>query len=77
MKCDWRKPAWVTFIAQAMQKLTGIDFIAAYAPEMFAPGGYTGDKPALLADGNFISHIFSFGPSDLSVRPSWKERAHA
>lgn len=44
---------------QVMQKLTGIDFIAAYAPEMFALGGYTGDQPALLAGGNFISYTFS------------------
>jgi MFS family permease len=44
---------------QVMQKLTGIDFIAAYAPEMFALGGYTGDTPALLAGGNFISYTFS------------------
>jgi MFS family permease len=44
---------------QVMQKLTGIDLIAAYAPEMFALGGYTGDTPALLAGGNFISYTFS------------------
>lgn len=44
---------------QVMQKLTGIDFIATYAPEMFALGGFTGDKPALLAGGNFISYTAS------------------
>lgn len=42
-----------------MQKLTGIDFIATYAPEMFSLSGYTGDKPALLAGGNFISYTAS------------------
>ena len=42
-----------------MQKLTGIDFIATYAPEMFALGGFKGDKPALLAGGNFISYTAS------------------
>lgn len=44
---------------QVMQKLTGIDFIAAYSPEMFALGGFTGDEPALLAGGNFISYTAS------------------
>jgi MFS family permease len=44
---------------QVMQKLTGIDFIATYAPEMFALGGFKGDKPALLAGGNFISYTAS------------------
>ena len=44
---------------QVMQKLTGIDFIATYAPEMFALGGFPGDQPALLAGGNFISYTFS------------------
>lgn len=44
---------------QVMQKLTGIDFIATYAPEMFSLAGYAGDKPALLAGGNFISYTAS------------------
>lgn len=44
---------------QVMQKLTGIDFIAAYAPTMFSLSGFTGDVPALLAGGNFISYTFS------------------
>ncbi|KAI1622833.1 low-affinity glucose transporter HXT3 [Exophiala viscosa] len=44
---------------QVLQKLTGIDFIATYAPEMFALGGFSGDKPALLAGGNFISYTAS------------------
>lgn len=44
---------------QVMQKFTGIDFIATYAPEMFSLGGFTGDKPALLAGGNFISYTAS------------------
>lgn len=44
---------------QVLQKITGIDFIATYAPEMFALGGFTGDKPALLAGGNFISYTAS------------------
>ena len=35
------------------------DFIATYAPEMFALGGFTGNEPALLAGGNFISYTFS------------------
>jgi hypothetical protein len=44
---------------QIMQKFTGIDFIATYAPEMFALAGYTGDKPAILAGGNFIGYTAS------------------
>ena len=44
---------------QVMQKLTGIDFIATYAPEMFSLAGYSGDKPALLAGGNLISYTAS------------------
>lgn len=44
---------------QLMQKFTGIDFIATYAPEMFALAGYTGDKPSLLAGGNFFNYILS------------------
>lgn len=44
---------------QVLQKITGIDFIATYAPEMFALGGFKGDKPALLAGGNFISYTAS------------------
>jgi MFS family permease len=44
---------------QVMQKLTGIDFIATYAPEMFTLAGYGGDKPALLAGGNYISYTAS------------------
>jgi MFS family permease len=42
-----------------MQKLTGIDFIATYAPEMFSLAGYGGDKPALLAGGNLIGYTAS------------------
>lgn len=45
---------------QVLQKLTGIDFIATYAPSMFALGGFTGDKPTLLAGGNFINYTASF-----------------
>ncbi|KUJ11399.1 general substrate transporter [Mollisia scopiformis] len=44
---------------QVMQKFTGIDFIATYAPEMFTLAGYGGDKPALLAGGNYISYTAS------------------
>jgi MFS family permease len=44
---------------QVMQKLTGIDFIATYAPEMFSLAGYGGDKPALLAGGNLIGYTAS------------------
>jgi MFS family permease len=44
---------------QVMQKFTGIDFIAAYAPEMFALAGFGGDQPALLAGGNLISYTAS------------------
>lgn len=44
---------------QVMQKFTGIDFIATYAPEMFTLAGYGGDKPALLAGGNYISYTIS------------------
>lgn len=44
---------------QIMQKLTGIDFIATYAPEMFTLAGYKGDKPSLLAGGNLISYMAS------------------
>jgi hypothetical protein len=39
----------------AMQTLIGIDFIAINAPEMFMFAGCGGDKPALLAGGNYIS----------------------
>jgi MFS family permease len=44
---------------QILQKLTGIDFIATYAPQMFALSGFTGDKPALLAGGNFFNYTAS------------------
>ncbi|KAK5123108.1 hypothetical protein LTR85_003306 [Meristemomyces frigidus] len=44
---------------QVMQKFTGIDFIATYAPEMFTLSGFSGDEPALLAGGNFISYTAS------------------
>lgn len=44
---------------QVMQKLTGIDFIAVYAPNMFSLSGFKGDKPALLAGGNWFSYIAS------------------
>ncbi|KAI7716666.1 sugar transporter STL1 [Hortaea werneckii] len=44
---------------QVMQKFTGIDFIATYAPEMFTLSGFTGDTPTLLAGGNFISYTAS------------------
>jgi MFS family permease len=44
---------------QIMQKFTGIDFIATYAPMMFSLAGYPGDKPAILAGGNFVSYTFS------------------
>ncbi|KAJ5524008.1 hypothetical protein N7494_010658 [Penicillium frequentans] len=44
---------------QIMQKFTGIDFISTYAPEMFSLAGYTGDKPALLAGGNFFGYTAS------------------
>jgi sugar porter (SP) family MFS transporter len=44
---------------QIMQKFTGIDFIATYAPEMFKLSGFAGDTPALLAGGNFISYTAS------------------
>lgn len=48
---------------QVMQKLTGIDFISTYAPEMFSLAGYTGDKPALLAGGNLIGYGASLAVS--------------
>lgn len=48
---------------QVMQKLTGIDFIAVYAPNMFALSGFTGDKPALLAGGNWFGYIASLALS--------------
>jgi hypothetical protein len=41
---------------QVIQKLTFIDFIATYAPQMFALGGYTSDKPALLAGRNSFNY---------------------
>lgn len=44
---------------QVMQKFTGIDFIAVYAPEMFTLSGFKGDQPALLAGGNFFSYTAS------------------
>ncbi|KAK5134118.1 hypothetical protein LTR08_006893 [Meristemomyces frigidus] len=44
---------------QVMQKFTGIDFIATYAPQMFALSGFSGNTPALLAGGNFISYTAS------------------
>lgn len=42
---------------QVMQKCTGIDFISVYAPNMFALSGFTGDKPALLAGGNWFGYV--------------------
>lgn len=48
---------------QIMQKLTGIDFISVYAPNMFALSGFTGDKPALLAGGNWFGYIASLALS--------------
>jgi len=44
---------------QVMQKFTGIDFISTYAPEMFTLSGFSGNAPALLAGGNFISYTAS------------------
>ncbi|KAH9823699.1 low-affinity glucose transporter HXT3 [Teratosphaeria destructans] len=44
---------------QVMQKFTGIDFIATYAPEMFSLSGFGGNTPTLLAGGNFISYTAS------------------
>lgn len=44
---------------QVMQKLTGIDFIAVYAPNMFSLSEFKGDKPALLAGGNWFGYIAS------------------
>lgn len=48
---------------QVMQKMTGIDFISVYAPNMFALSGFTGDKPALLAGGNWFGYIASLALS--------------
>ncbi|KAL1961541.1 hypothetical protein VTN77DRAFT_1628 [Rasamsonia byssochlamydoides] len=48
---------------QIMQKCTGIDFISVYAPNMFALSGFTGDKPALLAGGNWFGYIASLALS--------------
>ncbi|KAJ5642475.1 low-affinity glucose transporter HXT3 [Penicillium lividum] len=48
---------------QVMQKLTGIDFIAVYAPDMFSLSGLKGDKPALLAGGNWFGYIVSLALS--------------
>ncbi|CAL5867066.1 uncharacterized protein PFLUO_LOCUS1278 [Penicillium psychrofluorescens] len=48
---------------QVMQKLTGIDFISVYAPNMFALSGFKGDKPALLAGGNWFGYIASLALS--------------
>ena len=41
---------------QFMQKLCGMDMIAAYAPEIFALAGYKGDKPSILAGCNFFGY---------------------
>lgn len=48
---------------QVMQKFTGVDFIAVYAPNMFALSGFKGDKPALLAGGNWFGYIASLALS--------------
>ena len=48
---------------QVMQKLTGIDFIAVYAPDMFSLSGFKGDIPALLAGGNWFGYIASLALS--------------
>ncbi|KAJ5948368.1 low-affinity glucose transporter HXT3 [Penicillium verhagenii] len=48
---------------QVMQKLTGIDFIAVYAPDIFSLSGFKGDKPALLAGGNWFGYIVSLALS--------------
>ncbi|KAI9710647.1 MAG: hypothetical protein M1828_002134 [Chrysothrix sp. TS-e1954] len=44
---------------QAFQKLTGIDAISTYAPQMFSLAGLGPQKSALLAGGNFISYTAS------------------
>ena len=54
-----RRRIWLAGGIQILQKLTGIDFIAAYSPEIFALAGYSANKSALLAGGNFISYTAS------------------
>lgn len=48
---------------QIMNKLTGIDFIATYAPEMFTLAGYTGNKPLILAGANNFGYTASLALS--------------
>ena len=44
---------------QVLQKLTGIDFIAAYSPAMFALSGYSADKSTVLAGGNLAGYFLA------------------
>lgn len=58
-KLHTRRRVFLACGVQIMQQLTGINFIAIYAPEMFSLAGYTGDKPAILAGGNFFGYVLS------------------
>ena len=48
---------------QVMQKLTGIDFISVYAPNMFALSGYSTNMSDLLAGGNFGGYVLALSMS--------------
>ncbi|KAF3481382.1 low-affinity glucose transporter HXT3 [Arthroderma uncinatum] len=49
-KLHTRRRVFLGAGVQIMQKFTGIDFIAVYAPNIFAFSGFKGDTPALLAE---------------------------
>lgn len=44
---------------QVMNKLTGVDFIATYGPSVFSLSGFSKNKSALLAGGNFFGYTLS------------------
>lgn len=62
-KLHTRRRVFLGAGVQIMQKFTGIDFIAVYAPNVFAFSGFKGDTPALLAGGNWFGYILALALS--------------
>ncbi|KAM5461113.1 hypothetical protein MferCBS49748_007384 [Microsporum ferrugineum] len=62
-KLHTRRRVFLGAGVQIMQKFTGIDFIAVYAPNIFAFSGFKGDTPALLAGGNWFGYILALALS--------------
>ncbi|CDK25041.1 unnamed protein product [Kuraishia capsulata CBS 1993] len=52
---------------QVMQKLTGIDFIATYAPQMFQLSGFSANRSTLLAGGNFFVYWLSLATAIYTI----------